>query len=303
MSPECDLVIIGGGPAGLAASIYASTEGLRTTIIERGRLGGQAGSSAHIANYLGFPKGISGADLARKAVAQARNYGVRVEQDNVVAMARDGLRLLIQLASGVVTICRSALIASGVQYRRLTIPGIDSYGVFYGSNPGEAKNYQGKQVAVVGGANSAGQAVVHFSRYAAQVHMLTRSPLAKSMSQYLIDEIAARPNILVREGAEIVACEPRAAQQALTLNDGSSLLVDGVFIFIGALPTTSWAPCAKNAQGFILTGRDGSQLLETSIPGVFAAGDVRESPIKRVATAVGEGAAAIAQVHQFLASQ
>lgn len=301
---DCDLIIVGGGPAGLAASVYAQSEGLATTVVERGQLGGQAGTSSHIANYLGFPNGISGQQLAERAVKQARKFGVLFEQDSVTGLAVDGVHKLVQFASGRIRVCKAVLLASGVQYRRLTVPGINCFGVFYGSNPREVAQWTGKRVVVVGGANSAGQAAVALAGYASHVTMLSRSPLVKSMSQYLAHLIVAHTNIEVLEGAELAQIIPVATGQALTLADGRTLTSDAVFVFIGAEPKTDWLPVQKDSKGFVLTGLDlgaGAQPLETSLAGVFCAGDVRHSTIKRVATAVGEGAAAIAQIHQYLA--
>lgn len=306
---DCDLIIIGGGPAGLAASVYASSEGLRTTVVERGQLGGQAGTSSHIANYLGFPQGISGAVLAERAVKQARRFGVVFENDQVVGLAADGPRKLVQLASGRIASCRAVLVATGVQYRRLAVPGVNCFGVFYGSNPREAQTWSGKRVVIVGGANSAGQAAIQLARYASSVVMLARSPLTKSMSQYLVNDIRANANIAVREGEELSAIQAeQATGQLLTLKSGGDLVADATFIFIGAEPKTDWLPVVKDDKGFVLTGPATAspgryiQPLETSLAGVFCAGDVRHSDIKRVATAVGEGAAAIGQVHAYLAA-
>lgn len=300
---SCDLLVIGGGPAGLAASVYAASEGLRTTIIERSALGGQASTSSKIANYLGFPSGVSGADLAKRAVRQAKQFGVNCINDAVVGMAPDGAFRLVQRASGVVTRCKACLITTGVRYRTLSVPGIQTFGVFYGANPHEAPSYAGKRVVIVGGANSAGQSAVCFAAHAADVVVLSRSPLVKSMSKYLIDEITAQPNIRVLEGAELAevvssADDPR---KHVLLKDGRDITnVSGVFIFIGAEPATDWMPVAKDSRGFILTGEAGRLPFETSLPGVFAAGDVRSKSIKRVATAVGEGAAALSHIHTYL---
>jgi len=301
---DCDLIIIGGGPAGLAASVYAATEGLRVVVVERSSLGGQAGTSARIINFLGFPKGISGADLTQRAALQARRAGVEFLVDNVVALADDGQHKLVQFKSGVIRACRAVLLATGVQYRKLGIPGVDCFGVFYGSNPHEAPSYLGKRVAIVGGANSAGQAASNFARYAREVLVLSRSPLVKSMSTYLVRELS-QSNVTVREGVELSTVELKLAQQVLTLSDGSAELVDAVHIFIGAEPSTSWLHCGKDDKGFILTGHElpkATFSLETSLSGVFAAGDVRRSSIKRVGAAVGEGAAAIVQIHSYLAA-
>jgi len=303
MTKGCDLMIVGGGPAGLAASVYAASEGLSTTIVERARVGGQAGTSSKIANYLGFPGGVSGDALTRRAARQARQFGVRFVTDSVVAIAADGAANLIQLASGRVEVCRCVLVCIGVQYRRLDVPGVDTFGVFYGANPHEAHSYAGKRVAVVGGANSAGQAAVHFAKCGClEVIVLTRSALEKSMSSYLITELHAHANIFVREGAEIASItRARSAEQTVVLKNGTVLDTAGVFIFIGAEPKTSWVPVEKDARGFLLTGAD-KRPNETSLPGVFAAGDVRAASIKRVATAVGEGAGTIPQVHSYLAA-
>jgi thioredoxin reductase (NADPH) len=297
----CDLMIVGGGPAGLAASVYAASEGLRTTIIERSNVGGQAGSSSRIANYLGFPGGVSGAELTRKAAKQARQFGVRFLNDRVTAIAQDGHGShAVQLASGRVEVCRAVLICTGVQYRRLSVPGIDAFGVFYGANPHEAASYAGKRVVVIGGANSAGQAAVHFAQWASDVVMLTRSPLAKSMSAYLVNEMAAQPNIRVLEGAEVAQVLAAGLEQTILLKDGRTVQsCAGIFIFIGAEPGTSWVPVEKDSKGFLVTGA-GKRPNETSWPGVFAAGDVRASTTKRVATAVGDGAGTIPQVHSYL---
>lgn len=304
---DCDLFIIGGGPAGLAASVYAATEGLKTTIVERGALGGQAGASSHIANYLGFPKGISGAQLAKRAVTQARACGVSFLSDHVTGLAVDGATKLVQLRSGKIIACRAVLITTGVQYRSLNVPGVNTFGVFYGANPEQAAQWQGKIVSVIGGANSAGQAAVHFAGFCRQVNVLSRSPLDKLMSTYLITEFKSRQNIEVLEGAELASIAPVGACQLLTLKDGREVHTDGTFVFIGAEPKTDWCPVGRDEKGFICTGLDvkarTAQPLETSVPGVFAAGDVRKSLIKRVATAVGEGAAAISQIHQYLSQQ
>lgn len=306
MSEQCDLLIVGGGPAGLAASVLAASEGLRTTIIEPKMLGGQASSSARIANYLGFPGGITGAQLAARAVRQAKQFGVRVLQDAVVAMAADGAKRLLQLASGQLAVCKTAVLATGVAYRRLDVPGVERFGVFYGANPHEAPAYAGKRVVVVGGANSAGQAAWNFARHASDVVVLARSPLAKGMSAYLVQELLSQPNVRVFEGAEvkaIVACSDAPSANDVLLKDGTVLpCCAGIFIFIGADPKVGWAAVEKDQKGYIHTGGDSRLPFETSMPGVFAAGDVRSSTVpKRVSTAVGEGVTAIAQVHSYLA--
>lgn len=298
---DCDLLIIGGGPAGLAASVYASTEGLQTSIIERSDLGGQAGQSNKIVNFLGFPGGISGTKLMERASKQATQSGVNVIRDEAVAFVADGDRKLVQMRSGKIVICKAILLSMGVQYRTLNIPGINSFGVFYGFNPRESSPWEGKRIAVIGGANSAGQAAVHFGQIATKVHVVARSPLTKSMSTYLITELGKLSTVSVREGVEVQAISPEKAGQVLTLSDGTVLPVDGTFLFIGATPHTDWLPVKKDEKGFIHTGlRDVRGHLETDMDGVFAAGDVRHSTLKRVGVAIGEGASAISEVHAYL---
>lgn len=299
---DCDLIIIGGGPAGLAASVYAASEGLKVEVVERGKLGGQAGTSANIENYLGFPMGVNGAEFTRRAVKQAKKFGVRITQDVVRSVAVDGKYRLTQFESGRVSACRAVVVACGVQYRKLDIPGIDSFGVFYGSNPQELPRWKSKSVGIVGGANSAGQAAVAFADHDVSVTLYSRSPLEKSMSKYLIDKIYAR-RINVQEGIVPDSVTPRGPKLEVC---GESL--DGLFLFIGAEPRTDWLHVSKDAKGFVNTGiaiaadyGRSAMPMETSIEGIFAAGDVRSGNIKRVATSVGEGCATIAQVHQYLA--
>lgn len=301
---ECDLLIVGGGPAGLAASVYAASEGLRTIVVEKLKVGGQASHSSKIANYPGFPGGVTGEMLATRIARQAKAFGVSFINDGVVAMAVDGARQLAQLASGRVAAARAVVIATGVQYRKLTIPGIDTFGVFYGANPHEAPAYAGKRVVVVGGANSAGQAAVHFAKWASDVVLLSRSALTKSMSEYLTKEIASQPHIRVMEGAQLAGIAgSEAGRQTLTLTNGQVLETSGVFIFIGAEPKTSWLPSAiaRDERGFIVCGEAELPNM-TSCHGCFAAGDVRANSIKRVATSVGDGASSIPQIHQYLAA-
>lgn len=300
MSRTCDLCVIGGGPAGLAASIYAASEGLHTVIIESHKVGGQAGNSSKIANYPGFSKGISGGDLTARAQKQARSFGVQFLTGKAVALASDGRTRLVQLQGGQVHECRALLLCTGVQYRKLDVPGVETFGVFYGSNPHEAAAYAGKHVVVVGGANSAGQAAVHLAKWASDVTILSRSELTKSMSAYLIDELHAASNVHLEEGATMRSIAPAGLGQLVTLNDSRELHSSGIFVFIGAEPLTGWMALQKDDKGFIQTGLAGLPL-ETSMAGVFAAGDVRASSIKRVATAVGEGASAVTQVHHYLA--
>jgi thioredoxin reductase (NADPH) len=299
-----DLIIIGGGPAGLAAAAYAATEGLDTTVVERGALGGQAGTSAKIVNYLGFPQGISGKQLTDRAVRQVRRYGAKILQDEVLHLGIDGAVRLVQTRSGKVLNAKALLLASGVAYRRLDVPGVDNFGVFYGSNPGEAGHYRGQKVAVVGGANSAGQAAVRFAAVgASQVLVICRaSSLAKEMSAYLCEkEIPAQPAIRIITDCEVKSIEPGAAARLnVLLSTGELLEVAGLFIFIGAAPATSWLPAQTDAKGFVVGG-SGGMMRQASLPGLFVAGDVRAGSLPRVGSAVGDGAAAVAEIHQYLA--
>ena len=315
-----DLAIVGGGPAGLAAAVYGASEGLRTLLIEHHAPGGQAGESSRIENYLGFPAGLSGGDLARRATAQARRLGAEMltTRQAVGLEVRERLRA-IRLADGGEIACHTVLIATGVSYRRLDAPGIDRLtgaGVYYGAAASEAQAMSGQDVFVVGGANSAGQAAVFFSRFAARVTIVCRSEgLERGMSRYLIDQIEAIPTIEVRLHSQIVEALGEDHLEAVTLErDGvrETLPAAGLFIFIGARPETEWLgdTVARTPAGFVLSGRDAITsdwplerepfLLETSAPGVFVAGDVREGSIKRVASAVGEGSMSVAFVHQYL---
>jgi thioredoxin reductase (NADPH) len=323
-----DLVIVGGGPAGLAAAVYGASEGLRTVIVERDAPGGQAGLSSRIENYLGFPSGLSGADLTRRAVAQARRFGAEIlaPQHSVSARA-EGTYRLVTLGDGSELSCHALMIATGVQWRKLDIEGmarLHGAGVYYGAGPSEAISCTDEDVYIVGGANSAGQAAMNFSRYARRVVMLVRGPsLAASMSKYLIDEIGQTPNIEVQTGTRVVEVHGEERLEAISIRCEASNSVDkvpasGLYIFIGAEPSTGWLDgfIERDPRGFVLTGQDlmrngqppkGWQLdrepdlLETSVPGVFAVGDVRHGSIKRVASGVGEGSIAIQFVHQYLA--
>lgn len=301
---DCDVAIVGGGPAGLAAAVYAASEGLSTTLIERlPMLGGQAGTSSHIANYLGFPRGISGEQLIKRASQQARKFGVRTRFGRVIALHTQDRIKLLQFEDGRILACRACIIATGVQYRVLDIPGVNRFGVFYGAHPGEARKWSGKRVAIIGGANSAGQAAVHFAKAECSVTLLARSPLVGGMSTYLITTIKGFPLIEVKEGVQVTAIDQIPDDGLkLSLTQDGSLDADGVFIFIGAVPKTEWLPCQKDKHGFLMTGLDGSSH-ETSIYGVFAAGDVRSGSTKRVSSATGEGAAAVAEVHRYLAME
>ncbi len=325
--PFYDLIIIGGGPAGLGAAVYGGSEGLRTMMIEKEATGGQAGTSSRIENYLGFPKGLSGADLARRAVTQARRFGVEIlmAQEAVKIRAEDPYRY-VTLSDGSQVSCHTLLIATGVSTRRLNEPGVERLtgaGIYYGAALTEAAYYRGQDVFVVGGANSAGQAAVFFSRYARKVTMLVRSTsLEMGMSHYLVNQIAAIENIEVMLRTTVVEALGEDRFEAVVVQNtdtGETQTLPGaaMFIFIGAVPHTDLVAglVERNKAGFILTGpdlmRNGRRpknwkpnrdpyLLETSVPGIFAAGDVRQGAIRRVATAVGEGAMAVSLIHQYL---
>jgi thioredoxin reductase (NADPH) len=322
-SEHYDLVIVGGGPAGLAAAVYGASEGLRTVMVEREAPGGQAGQSSRIENYLGFPGGLSGSDLARRGTDQARRLGAELlSVQGVVALEVEGAGRLVTLSGGGSLSANCVLVASGVSYRQLDAPGFERFtgaGVYYGAALTEAKSCAEQTVVVIGGANSAGQAAVYFSKYAGKVIMLVRADsLAKSMSHYLIEQIAALDNVEVRTGWQPVAAEGDDGRlRALRMRDGDGAQtvedVDAVFVFIGATPRTDWLEgvVARDERGFILAGADvraaGWPLkrdpypLETSVPGVFVAGDVRARSIKRVASAVGEGSMAVSLIHEYLA--
>lgn len=322
-----DVAIVGGGPAGLAAAVYGASEGLRTVMIEREAPGGQAGMSSRIENYLGFPSGLSGADLTRRAVAQARRFGVEILSPQEAVGARaDGPYRFVRFADGAEISCHSLLIASGVQWRTFGVPGMERLtgaGVYYGAAMTEALSCQDEEVYVVGGANSAGQAAMHFSRYARRVVMLVRgAALETSMSQYLVAQIRKTPNIHVELNSSVTAVEGERHLEQISITCSESgetraVPANYLFIFIGAQPRTEWLAglIERDEKGFILTGpdlmRDGKRprgwqlerdpyLLETSVPGIFAVGDVRKGSIKRVASGVGEGSVAISFVHQYL---
>jgi thioredoxin reductase (NADPH) len=325
--PFYDLVVIGGGPAGLAAAVYAASEGLRTVLVERSATGGQAGTSSRIENYLGFPGGLSGADLARRATAQARRFGAEIlmPQDVVEIRRNDPYRATV-LADGTVLCSYAILIASGMEVRQLDVPGLDPLvgaGVYYGAAPTEGITYRARDVIIVGGANSAGQGALFFSRYARKVTMLIRGQdLAASMSRYLIDRIRETPNIEVLPRTTVTAARGDGRLEAITLANADTaefreVPAEALFIFIGAAPRTGMVAglVERDPQGFILTGRDivtdgkppkGWTLsrdplpYETSVPGIFAAGDARHGSGKRVAAAVGEGSATVGMVHEYL---
>ncbi|MDR3676979.1 MAG: FAD-dependent oxidoreductase [Acidobacteriota bacterium] len=322
-----DLVIVGGGPAGLAAAVYGASEGLSTVMIEMEAPGGQAGMSSRIENYLGFPSGLSGSDLARRAVAQARRFGVEILSPQQVTGVRvEGPSRIVKLAEGADIGCKVLLIATGVSYRKLDVPGaerLQGCGVYYGSAMTEAMSCQGEDVYIVGGANSAGQAAMYFSKYARRVVMLVRgASLSSTMSQYLIDQIKKTPNIQVETHSQVVEIHGDTHLEALSIRCGDSGKTDTVptnilSIFIGAEPNTDWLTnvVERDERGFILTGpdlmRDGKRPTgwplgrdpfwpETSVPGIFAAGDVRHGSVKRVASGVGEGSIAVQFTHQYL---
>jgi thioredoxin reductase (NADPH) len=324
--PFYDLVVVGAGPAGLAAAVYGASEGVHTVLIEKETPGGQAGTSASIENYLGFPKGLSGADLARRATAQASRFGAEILSAQEVAGVgvRDPYRV-VTLADGSEIVCRALIIATGVSIRELDVPGIKAVtgaGVYYGAARTEAANYKGEHVFVVGGANSAGQGAVFLSQYADQVSMLVRGSLATSMSRYLIDQIEKRDNIDVQLGTEVVEVHGSQRLDAITIRNcetGETRRQEtpAMFVFIGASPHTKMLGdlVALSPSGFVLTGPDlfvdgkrpagwklkrDPYLMETSVPGIFAAGDVRHGVIRRVASAVGQGSAAINFVHEYL---
>ena len=317
-----DLVVVGGGPAGLGASVYGASEGLRTVMVEREAPGGQAGQSSRIENYLGFPAGLSGSDLARRATDQARRLGAELlTVQDAVRLRVEGAGRLVELSGGGVLSASCVLVASGVSYRQLDAPGfaaLTGAGIYYGAAMTEARSCVDQHIVVIGGANSAGQAAVYFSEYADRVTMLVRGPsLEKSMSHYLIEQIAALANVDVRTRTEAAAAEGDGGRlRRLRVRDGDGreedLEADACFVFIGALPHTDWLDgvVARDERGFILAGPDAQAagwplkrdpyLLETTVPGVFVAGDVRARSIKRVASAVGEGAMAVSLIHQYL---
>ena len=314
-----DVVIVGAGPAGLAAAVYAASEGLRAAVVERHAIGGQAGTSSLIRNYLGFPRGVSGAELAQRAYEQAWLFGAEfVYGLDAVDLSIDGDRRAIVLSDGSEVDARAVVIASGVSYRMLDDPELMRFqgaGVYYGAATSEAAGLAGVDVAVVGGGNSAGQAALYLASHARRVTMLVRgASLAESMSEYLIQGLGRASNIEIRYGAEVIGGRGDRRLEGLEVRDVGSgvrsmLSVAAVFILIGAEPRTSWLPDAvlRDRWGSILTGADagpgaGRAGLETSVPGVFAVGDVRHGAVKRVASAVGEGSVAIGSVHRYLDS-
>jgi thioredoxin reductase (NADPH) len=325
--PFYDLIVIGAGPAGLGAAVYSASEGLHTVLVEREAIGGQAGQSSRIENYLGFPAGIGGGELARRAMAQAKRFGAEMLlTSDVAGLEMCGSARVVHLADDTRLSAHAVLLTTGVAYQRLAAPGIEALtgsGVYYGAATTEAQSCQGDDVYIVGGANSAGQAAVFFARTARSVTILVRGDgLERSMSHYLIQQIAELPNVRVRAGAEVVGAAGGDHLERLRIADrvaGIEEEVDAswLFVFIGAAPCTDWLPkeILRDDRGFILTGPDllgdgrppadwpldrQPYFLETSVPGVFAAGDVRGQSVKRVASAVGDGAMAVTLVHRYL---
>jgi len=324
-----DLLIVGGGPAGLAAAVYGASEGLKTVMIEREAPGGQAGMSSRIENYLGFPSGLSGADLARRAVAQAKRFGVEILAPQEVTKLRvEAGSKFVTLGDGTEIGAKAVLIATGVSYRKLDVPGMERVygaGVYYGAAMTEAVGCKGEDVYIVGGANSAGQAAVFFAQHARRVVMLVRgNSLEAGMSQYLVDQIRQTSNIAVELHTGVVEVFGEEHLEALAIHCATSgetnkVAANSLFIFIGAMPGTEWLAgvLEREEKGFVLSGpdlmRDGKPpknwplerdpwLLETSVPGIFVAGDVRYRSVKRVASGVGEGANAVQFVHQYLST-
>ncbi len=325
--PYYDLVIAGGGPAGLAAAVYGASEGLSTLLVEREAPGGQAGTTSRIENYLGFPAGLTGADLARRALAQATRLGAEVLTPQAVASLEiDDRYRVLTLGDGARVSCQALLVATGVEYRTLDLPEADRLagsGIFYGAATTEASFYRGRRVAVVGGGNSAGQAAVYLARFAEHVTLLVRGgSLVAGMSAYLVDQIGATPNVSVRLRASMTAVGGGQALESIEFEDTEAgtrevLPVAAMFVFIGQAPRTDWLGgiVERDGAGFVVTGpgltRTGDRvagwpltrepyMLETSVPGIFCAGDVRSRSVKRIASAVGEGAMAVQFVHQHL---
>jgi thioredoxin reductase (NADPH) len=319
--------VIGGGPAGLAAAVYGASEGLKTVLIEREATGGQAGTSSRIENYLGFPSGLTGADLAERATMQARRFGAELlaAQEVTTVRVSDPYRIVV-LGDGTEISCYALVVAPGVSVRKLEVPGaerVTGAGLYYGAALTEAAHYRDREVIVVGGANSAGQGAVFFAHYARRVTMLVRGKsLTESMSHYLVDQIAATPNIEVVPETEVLEVKGTDRLEAVVVRTGEAgavreIAAAAVFVFIGAKPRTEFCDgvLVRDPGGFICTGLDLvtegrpppgwpagrlPALLETSVPGIFAAGDVRHGSSKRVAAAVGEGAVAVQLIHQYL---
>jgi len=325
-----DVVIVGAGPAGLACALYCSTEGMKTVLVEREAPGGQAGSSSRIENYLGFPAGLSGADLARRGVSQVKRFGTEVlAPAQAVSLSGEGEYRVVKLSNGKELLGHCVVIAAGVQWRRLNIAGMDRLtgaGVYYGATTTEAASVKGEDIYIVGGANSAGQAAVHFSDFARSVNMLVRADsLSKSMSHYLRERIATIPNIRVVPNSEVIEVQGENRLSGITVRhhdtqSNENLPAGALFIFIGAEPQTTWleGTLCRDDRGFLITGRnlvrDGRRpagwsldrdpsLLETNVPGVFAVGDVRDGAVRRVANSVGEGSIVLYFINQYLANR
>ena len=323
--PFYDLVIVGGGPAGLAAAVYGASEGLKTILVEQEAPGGQAGTTSRIENYLGFPAGLSGGDLARRGLAQARRLGAEIlSPDEVTGIRREDPYRVVTLAAAGDVSCQTVVVATGVSYRQLEVPGAEQLagaGIYYGAATTEAVLYRDQEVGVVGGGNSAGQAAVYLSRFAKRVMLMVRSPELSGMSQYLVDQIAALPKIEVRYETAVTAAHGDGHLASLTISHPGGeeeLALAAIFVFIGQQPRTEWleATVVRDPGGFVMTGPallEGGKpppgwglarepfLLESSLPGVFVAGDVRHRSVKRIASAVGEGAMVVQFVHQYLA--
>jgi thioredoxin reductase (NADPH) len=327
--PFYDLVIAGGGPAGLAAAVYGAADGLRTLLIEREAPGGQAGRSSRIENYLGFPTGLSGFDLARRAVSQARRFGVEILAPQEVTGVRiDGPSRFVTLGNGTEVGCRALLIATGIAFRKVEVPGVEELngaGVYYYAPMTEALSYKNEDVYIVGGANSAGQAALYFSKYARSVTMLVRGDsLSSNMSQYLEDQITATKNIVVKLNTSVLEVKGNGRCETITLMNNKTCAREAVpasalLFYVGAVPYTDWLNnlVERDAQGYIIAGihlmRDGKRprgwtpdrdplMLETSVPGIFVAGDVRHASAKGVTSGVGEGAMAVKLIHQYLST-
>ncbi len=326
--PFYDLVIVGGGPSGLAAAVYGASEGLKTVLVEREAPGGQAGTTSRIENYLGFPAGLAGSDLARRGLAQARRLGAEIlTPQEVVGIRREDPYRVVALADGTELSCQSVVVATGVSYRQLRIPDADRLagaGIYYGAATTEAVLYRGMDVGVVGGGNSAGQAAVYLSRFASHVLLLVRGEtVTATMSQYLIDQMEALPNVEIRLQTQVTAVAGERELERVTLKgadgDETEVPISALFVFIGQSPRTDWLEgfALRDPAGFVLSGREAFVddrapagwasdrepfLLESSVPGVFVAGDVRFRSIKRIASAVGEGSMAVQFVHQYLAT-